>query len=182
MASGKKLQNSPSNKMAKGYEQEFLTAYDKYADALFRHCYFRVFNRALAQDLVQETFTRAWKRLADVGPVDNLRAFLYRIMTNLIIDNARKKHEASLDELQEEGFSPANTDHLHIQIKADAKSLFEVLDGLEESYRTVLVLRYIDDLTPKEIAAVLEENTNTVSVRIHRALLKARLLLEQTPK
>src|SRR5438045_2414242 len=80
-------------------QQEFLKAYDEYADAIFKHCYFRVSSRTKAEDLTQETFMKAWHYFAEGSVIENVKALLYRIATNLIIDEYRRKKEESLENL-----------------------------------------------------------------------------------
>src|SRR6266566_458854 len=87
-------------------EQLFIQVYDQFADAIFRHCWFRVSDRERAKDLTQETFVKVWKILDRGESVENMRAYLYRIANNLIIDHYRKKKDVSLDLLQEDGFEP----------------------------------------------------------------------------
>lgn len=157
--------------------KEFLAAYDQFADAIFRHCYFRVFNRDRAKDLMQETFTRAWEYLAEGKRVDNLRAFLYRVATNLIIDEARKKKAVSLETLAEEGFDPPAEDGRLIE-GIDARLILRFLKEIEPAYREVVAMRYLEGLSPKEIAEALNENENAVSVRIHRGIKKLRVAIE----
>ena len=78
-------------------EEEFLTLYDAYADAIFRHCFFRVYERERARDLVQETFARTWEYAAKGNAVENARAFLYRVANNVIGDEVCEKKETSPD-------------------------------------------------------------------------------------
>ena len=160
------------------HEQEFIKAYGAYADAIFRHCYFRVYNRELAKDLMQETFTRTWDYTAKGNEVKNIRSFLYKIANNLIIDHIRKKKESSLEALQETGFEPSHTtkDNLHIHI--DAEQVIHVIGQLDEMYREPVLMRYIDGLKPKEIAELLNETVNVVSVRINRGVKQLRALLK----
>ncbi|MBI2010808.1 MAG: RNA polymerase sigma factor [Candidatus Colwellbacteria bacterium] len=160
-----------------GEREKFLEAYDAWADAIFRHCYFRVSDKELAKDLVQETYSRAWAYLADGGVVENFRAFLYRIANNLIIDNSRKKKALSLDALMDEGFAPA-ANPTNSEAAIMGHDALRLVRSLDEKYREVIIMRYIDDLTPKEIAAVLEEKENVISVRLHRGLKKVKVLLE----
>src|SRR3989338_11402702 len=87
-------------------EQQCLEADTQRSDAIFRYCYYRVFDREKAKDYVQETYLRPWKYLAEGRKVDNIRAFLYRTATNLIIDESRKKKATSLDQIIEKGFVP----------------------------------------------------------------------------
>ncbi|MBX4200907.1 RNA polymerase sigma factor, partial [Candidatus Parcubacteria bacterium] len=82
-------------------QQEFLDAYKQHADAIYRHCYFRVYNKDLAEDLTQETFIKTWKYIVEGKKVDNIKAFLYRVAVNLIIDHSRKKKALALDDVKE---------------------------------------------------------------------------------
>lgn len=159
-------------------EQEFIKAYDAYADAIFRHCYFRVYNRELAQELMQETFTRTWDYMVKGNSIDYMRTFLYKIANNLIIDHVRKKKELSLEKLQESGFEPSHTtkDNLHIHL--DAERIVEVIEQLDEMYREPVLMRYVDGLKPKEIAELLNEAVNVISVRINRGVKQLRALLK----
>lgn len=153
---------------------EFLRAYDKMADPLFRHCYFRVYDREKARDLVQDTFTRAWNYVTEGKSIANMRAFLYKIANNLIIDHARKRKESSLEELQDQGFQRADDNHEQMVRGIEAKAAIRMLQALEPDARDIVVMRYIDDMSPKEIAAILDVNENAVSVRLHRAIKRLR--------
>lgn len=160
-------------------DDDFLKLYDEYADAIFRHCFFRVFNRELARDMTQETFFKTWDYMRAGNRLDNPKAFLYRVATNLVIDHARRRKEASLDDLKEKGFDPVIEDE-GTGRRADIfekEAVLRALETLPQQYRDVVALRYIDDLTPREIALVLDLSVNNVSVRIHRGveMLRARL-------
>lgn len=157
-------------------EAAFLQAYDAFADAIFRHCCFRVYDRERARDLTQECFLRAWEYVASGKRVDNLRAFLYRIATNLIIDESRRKRPGSLDDLLGQGIEPA-PQAATAPMAADARRAVLALDGLKSKFREILKLRYLDGLGPKEIAAALGTSENVVSVRLHRGLAQLRKLM-----
>jgi len=163
-------------------EQLFEKAYTDYSNAIFRHCYFRVFDRERGKDLMQETFMRTWTYLCDDKTVDNMRAFLYRIANNLIIDYIRKKKESSLDALQEKGFEPGYDAVAEMQRNVDESTIIANLGHLEKEYRDALVMRYIDGLTPAEIAEILGESANTISVRLHRGLKQLKVHLQGTLK
>ncbi len=156
----------------------FLNAYEDYADAIFRHCYFRLSDRERAKELMQETFVKAWDYLAKGEKIDNLRALLYRIATNLVIDDMRKKKEYSLDALQEKGFNPGISEDEQLHIKIESDKAKEMIEKLPEKYRQVVTMRYIDELSPKEIAQITKETENSVSVKINRGLAKLRNLLK----
>ena len=168
--------------------KRFIDAFEKHSDELFRHCALRISDRDRALDLVQDTFLRAWQHLTDGGEVRQYRAFLYKILNNLIVDEYRKKKIQSLDALLENeetenaiegGLLRDSVDALEeAMIRFDSKRAMEALSELPEHYRSVLVLRYVDGLSPSEIAECIDDSENTVSVRIHRALHKLRSILE----
>lgn len=157
--------------------EAFLQAYEQYADALFRHCYFRVYDRERAKELSQETFMKTWEYIAAGKTVDNIRAFLYRVANNLIIDLSRRKKETSLDDLSAMGFDPPNTKGVDAITAAEAALSVERLKDIDHQYREVIVMRYVDGLTPKEIATILDETENAVSVRIHRGMKLLRKMI-----
>ena len=161
-------------------EQAFIQAYDKYADAIFRYVYFRIFDRDRAQEYTQEIFTRTWQYLVDGKEVANLRAFLYQVARHLIIDESRKKQLLSLDQLKEEqDFDPGYDGRERLDTEIDARSVTELIHTLDEPHREVLILRYINGCKPKEIAEILGENDNVISVRIHRAKKQIQNLLSK---
>jgi RNA polymerase sigma-70 factor (ECF subfamily) len=155
-------------------EEQFLTMYDSHADAIFRHCYFRVYDRERAKELTQEAFTRTWEYLSEGHTVDNIRAFVYKTLQHLIIDASRKKKEQSLDAMMDKGHDPHHTPDLGTVV--DAALVTTQLAQIEEPYRSALYMRYIDDLNPREIAEVTGEDVNVISVRIHRATKKLKTL------
>jgi RNA polymerase sigma-70 factor, ECF subfamily len=159
-------------------ERKFLKAYDKYADAIFRHCYFRMYNdRELAEDIMQHTFMKTWEYISKGNDIENIRAFLYRVAHNLIVDRARKKSALSLDALMDEGFNPPNDEHEHVLQIAEVGLLKTTLAKLDPSERDIIVMRYIDDLSVKEIAKTTGETENAISVRLSRCTRKIRDLL-----
>lgn len=164
------------NHRAPTVDEEFLAAHHAYADAIFRFCYLRIHERERALDLTQEIFTKAWEYLANGGAVTHLRAFLYRIAGNCIIDDSRKRKEASLDALQEQEFEPRS--NTHIAEDADIRALIAKLAALTDEDRDILILRYIEGYSPQEIAEMLQTSANVISVRCFRAKRKARALFE----
>lgn len=154
-------------------QKKFLEAYEAHSDGIFRHCYFRLSNRERAQELTQETFMRAWQTLKEGAEVQSIKAFLYRIAHNLVIDEYRKKKEVSLEMLQESGFDPSINDTKELVEHAIEKEKFlKALERLDEDERHLIVMRYIDDLGPSEIASLTGERQNVISVRLNRAVKK----------
>ncbi len=156
--------------------ERFLDVYDRYADAIYRHCFFRVFSKPRAEELMQETFLRAWEYLGKGSEVRNMKAFLYRIATNLIIDESRKRKEVSLEALAESSheFEPSSDGERDMERQVFIREIFEEFRRLGSGEQSLLVMRYVDDLDPKEIAEILGVSANNVSVRLNRALGKVK--------
>lgn len=167
--------------MRKDMEQLFLQAYDDYADAIFRHIALRLGDRERGKELMQDAFMKAWEYLASGKTVENLRAFLYRIANNLIIDTARRRKirtEDSLEEMHEvQGFDPPAEEEVSSGILMDGARAMQVLQKVEEPMRTAVILRFVDGLPPREIAELLGVSANVASVRIHRGVEALRSLL-----
>jgi RNA polymerase sigma-70 factor, ECF subfamily len=163
----------PSSKKTK----EFIAAYDEHADAVFRYCFFKLSNRELAKDMVQDTFIKTWQYLGEGKPIGNLKAFLYKVAHNLIIDEYRRQKASSLDSLREAGFDVEGSRGDDMILSAEADVVLRAIDKLEPHFREVIVMRYVHDLSPREIADILGEKENAVSVRLNRAIHKAQELL-----
>lgn len=171
----------------RGEDQEarFLKAFDEYADALFRHASIRLSNRERAIELVHDTYTKVWGYMREGHEVKSFRPFLYKILSNLIIDEYRRRKESSLDALLEQegtdegSFADLYNDATETTIDTlDGKRALEAIAALPEIYREVLILRFVDGLMPKDIAALIEESDNVVSVRLHRGVKMLRDVIE----
>lgn len=160
-------------------KKEFIQAYQAFGDAIFRHCYFRVFDRETALDLTQETFKKTWIYTAKGKKIDNVRAFLYKTAANLVIDHKRRKRPISLEMLKDQGIEPGATYDENIYSQVDAQQAIGVIRKLDDKSRQVLLLRFVDEYSPKEIAKIIGRSQNVVSVRLNRAKEKLRELLRK---
>ncbi|MEX0913250.1 MAG: RNA polymerase sigma factor [Candidatus Paceibacterota bacterium] len=168
---------SKSGKIEGSQEERFLKAFEEYGDALFRHAYIRISDRERAIDLVHDTYTKVWSYLRTGHEIESFRPFLYKVLNNLVIDEYRRRKEASLDAiLGTEGVSEGTFDDLiddsveSLAATLDGRRAFDLLETLPREYREVVTLRFVDGLGPKEISELIEESENVVSVRLHRAL------------
>lgn len=169
----------------KDHEARFLAAFEEYNDALFRHSFMRISNREKAIDLVHDTYTKVWSYVRDGYEIDSFRPFLYKVLNNLIIDEYRKRKEASLDAmLEKEGVDEGSFDDLtessveQLAATIDGRKAFELLEELPDEYKEVILLRYVDQLGPIEISELIEETQNVISVRLHRGLKMLRQKIE----
>lgn len=160
-------------------EKTFLSCYDEHSDALFRYCYFQTSSREVAKDLLQDTFTKTWIYLKDGNKVDNIKAFLYKVAKNLIIDYRRKKKSYSLDAITETGidFAEDTSGQEIAETNFDKEFVVGQLDKLDDESREILTMRYINEMSIKEIADTLDLTANNTSVKIHRAIEKMKKIL-----
>src|SRR5262249_5527370 len=142
-----------------------------------------------AEDLIQETFTRALASFTQFEPGTNLRAWLYRILTNTFITTYRKRQreprQVLTNEIQDwqlaraayqpsSGLKPAETEVLeHLPDSRVKRALHE----LPEDFRTVVFLADIEGYAYQEIAGIMGTPIGTVPSRLHRARRQLRDLL-----
>ncbi len=163
--------------MKQTLEERFIAAFDEHSDAIFRFCYAQTGRRELARDLTQDTFARVWRYLTQGKSVQQMRPFLYQTARNALIDHSRRPSAQSLDELQETGFDVADEHTPSPLVSASAAEVIRLAGSLEEPYREAVLLRYVEALMPREIAEIVGENENVVSVRITRGMQKLRALM-----
>lgn len=159
----------------------FLAAYDEHADAIYRFCLFKVSQPEKAEDLVQDVFTRYWQALREEMPVGNVRAFLYTVARNRIIDWYRKRKEDSLDELSERGADFLGDQVEDVEERARVREILEAVDMLDDRSREAVLLRFVEGWSPEEIAAYSGSTANAISVRINRAVKKVQDRLHIRP-
>lgn len=158
----------------------FLRVYDTYADSIFRFCFLKVSDEERALDLTQEVFMKFWQVLREGKEIRNDRAFLYTIARNLIIDWYRKKKEASLDTLvEEDNFQVRSDGHEQVYAQAEVREVLDVIARFDPETQELLILRYVEGLPPREIADILNEEPNVISVRLNRAVKKVRARMQE---
>ncbi len=167
-------------------EREFGEAFEAYSDELFRHAALRLRDRERALELTQECFLKVFEYAKKGEEILDLRPFLYRTLRHLIIDEYRRKKSVSLEAMAEAGefevedllpHDESNTLERAIE-RFEGRRVLACLQELPDPYREAVSLRYIDGLSPKEIAKIVDESENVVSVRVHRGLQKLRALLQ----
>lgn len=150
--------------------------YTDYGKGLLRYASARVHDKALTEDLVQNTFLKTWTYLVKGGKVDVLEAFLFHILKALIIDEYRKRKPLSLDILLEKGFDLSLDDTRHLVDVMDGKQAVALIAQLPILYQKVMQMRYVQDLSLKEIALITGKTKNSIAVLTHRGLEKLKVL------
>lgn len=161
-------------------KRTFLETFDAYNDAIFRFCIVKTSDRVLAEDLTQEVFMRYWQALRKGQSMPNTRSFLYTIARNLVIDWYRKQKSDSLDTKLDAGMQVEDRQTLSPETETAYREALDHIGELADGDAEVLVMRFVDGLEPREIASVMGESANTISVRITRAMKRLQQRLDPT--
>ncbi|MBO1000706.1 MULTISPECIES: RNA polymerase sigma factor SigW [Bacillaceae] len=166
------------NQVLKGDHNAFGEIVEIYKDKVFQICFRMLGNRQEAEDLAQEAFVRAYVNIRSFNIQMKFSTWLYRIATNLCIDRLRKKKPDYYLDAEVAGTEGLN---MYSQIASDIAKPEEEVESLElqetiqveimklpEKYRSVIVLKYIEELSLKEISEILDLPVGTVKTRIHR--------------
>jgi len=166
--------------------QAFVKAYDLYVDQIYRFIYFKVGNKEEAEDLSSAVFLKIWSYLQENNIIDSktLRPLLYKIARNIIIDHYRKinqRENVSLDKTMEQGglIDVKQDIAQRAEVMSDLMVIETKLPKLKEEYREVIIMRYINELSIKEIAEILDKSKGNVRVLIYRALSTLKELMNQ---
>ena len=151
-------------------------AHHDYEKMLNLHAFFKVSNHALGEELVQDTFMKTWVYLVKGGKIDAMKAFLYHILNNLIIDEYRKRKTSSLDAMLEKGFEPSAPDSGRLFNFLDGKAAILSIARLPIRYQKIMRMRFVQELSLMEISLLTGQTKNNISVQVHRGLEKLKLL------
>jgi len=152
------------------------TAHLDYEKKLNIHAFFKLQDHALGEDLVQDAFLKTWKYLVKGGKIEIMRAFLYHILNDLIIDEYRKHKTSSLNALMEKGFEPSTGKPERLLNFLEGKALVLLITQLPKKYRQVMKMRYVQELSIEEMSLLTGQTKNAVTVQAHRGLEKLKLL------
>ncbi len=158
---------------------ELTVAHNDFSKSLNAYAFFKISNRTLGQEMVQDTFVKTWSYLLRHGKIDKMKAFLYHILNNLIVDEYRRKRKSrttSLDALLEKGYDPSTEDPNAFINILDGKILILLIPLLPDMYKKVVQMRYVQGLSIAEIALLTRQSENSISVRLHRGIIKLRSL------
>lgn len=149
----------------------------RYQGPIFAYVYRWLRNRADAEDLTQDAFSKMFRALSSYSRKSSFRAWLYRIARNRVIDFLRRKKPRAIDvsdTIIESDSSPART-YEETSLKEKLNAAIATLPPI---YREVLLLRHRDELSYEEIVDATELPVGTVKARLHRARLMLRDRLE----
>ena len=179
-----------------GAREDFTNDAMQYAPQLFATALRMTRNKADAEDLVQETFLKGWRAFDSYQQGTNLRAWLFRIMTNTFINKynsqQRRPQETELDEVEElflfrrmgafdqsKMSQSAEDQMLELFTEDEVKNAIE---SLPETFRIPVLLSDVEGFSYKEIAEMLEVPIGTVMSRLHRGRKAMQKMLYEYAK
>jgi len=138
--------------------------------AYYRLAYSYVKNKENALDIVQEAVFKALRSIDKLDEVNYLKTWLYRIIVNTAIDYIRKHERVSImeDEILESHLPTSQNELSDLDLR-------EAIGQLPPMYKTIIILRFFEDLKLEEIAEITGDNLNTVKTRLYAALRKLRV-------
>jgi RNA polymerase sigma-70 factor (ECF subfamily) len=137
---------------------------------LYRLAFYYVKNQEDALDIVQESIRKALASSSKIKDAASIDSWLYKIIVRTALDVLRKKKKLTVaDDETIEYLRRGEEDHY------PDLDLQKALEGLSVKYKTVVVLRFFEDLKMDEIAEVLEENVSTIKTRLYKALQLLRI-------
>ena len=163
------------------FTQDFEKIYMKYSDKIYKYLYLNTHDPYLSEDITGEVFLRIWKKWKTIKQ-DFIQALLYKTAKNILIDYYRKHKngkKVSLEETVAMGLEPSYDEDLIERIHKDAnlEKINNALKLLPENLKEVLILRFIDDLSAKEAAQILEMTEVNIRVLQFRGLKKLKEVL-----
>jgi len=172
-----------------GDQQAFAELVALYQDKLYHMAFRMLGNRQEAEDVTQEAFLRVYRNLDRFDEGQKFSTWIYRIATNLCIDRLRKRKQTfSLDaeSTEHEGLdgyavipSDDRTPESEMLLTETQRIVREAIETLPAKYKSVMVLRYLLDLSLQEIGEVLDMPVTTVKTRVHRGREFLRKKLER---
>jgi RNA polymerase sigma-70 factor (ECF subfamily) len=153
-----------------------------FQEDIYRLAYYRTFSQMDAEDLTQDVFEQAYKKMNTLQDPQRFRAWLYSIAVNRCNDFLRKRKYLALLQMrtaQEEDFRDTSP-HMNngyndtIEKKRFWKEVNKMLHTLSAMERQVFTLRFMDHRNINEIADILDKNESTIKTHLYRALNKVR--------
>lgn len=159
-----------------GNKEAFAKFYDENFDLLWRYVLSRIRNRDIASDIVSESFVALYENVCSIRKPKALRAYLYRIAKNKMIEFYAREKTVNLSEFDLDRMEIEKRGKREVSRKLKIK-LEEVLEKLPDHYADVLRLRFVSGLKIKEVAEILGKTEGNIKVIQNRAIKKARKIV-----
>jgi RNA polymerase sigma-70 factor (ECF subfamily) len=171
-----------AEKARNGNRMSFQELVSMFQEDIYRLAYYRTYSQMDAEDITQEVFVQAYRKLKSLNDTKRFRAWLYSIAVNRCNDFLRKRKYLSLlqfrssqeHEIMEAGKGMSNNYNDSIAKKKFWEQVRSLLDKLSTMERAVFTLRFMDHRNINEIAEIMDKSESTVKTHLYRALNKVR--------
>ncbi|MEK7479075.1 MAG: sigma-70 family RNA polymerase sigma factor [Patescibacteria group bacterium] len=165
----------------KGEAEAFGTLYDTYAPAIYRFVLFKVGTKSDAEDVTHQVFLKAWKSMKKYRDEGHpFSSWLYRIAQNTVIDHYRSnRSHANIDTLPEDTLSEMPGFEENVDRGLQVEFVRRAIRELDDTGQNVLLMKFVNDLSNKEISATLQKSEGAIRVIQHRALKQLKTILEK---
>jgi len=161
-------------------EKAFSQIYDLFAESLYRFISYKIPNREQAEDVLQDTFLKAWRALPKLS-LDNLNfnAWLYRIARNAINDYYRTLKRRPTPDNLENYYDLSSDSNIEKEVSSniDIEKLKIAIKNLPNSYQQILDLRFLQEFSIEETAKAMGRTEIAIRVAQHRAIKKLNSIL-----
>ena len=150
---------------------ELIKILEPYKNKMFRYAYSIIGNRFEAEDIVQESLIKIWKKKDKFAEIDNKEAWAITIVRNLAIDKVRARKKKKTNDIDEYFHISDNapSPHIRLEQKEAVRKVAEIMDTLQEAQKEIITLRDIEGYTYQEIADIMELKVDQVKVYLFRA-------------
>lgn len=166
-----------------GSAEAFAGLYDLYADPIYRFVFLKVSHAEAAEDITSEVFFKTWRYLTSANKkgkrptVQSFSGLVYQIARNAVVDYYRERakdqeerHDIIIETKKEDA----------MEAQSDIDRMYHALRQLKQEYQEVLLLRYIEERSFREIAKILGRSEVSARVTVYRAIRLLKRMLENT--
>lgn len=161
--------------------EAFSQLYSLYFARVYRYVRLRVGNQPDAEDLTSMVFLRAWNAIDHFAPKHeaSFAGWLFKLAHSLVVDRYRRAHDTTSldDELSRDEDTPHSTTEAELEWRLTIAELHQALKALTDEQREVVVLRFVEGLSAREVGDIMGKQEGTVRGMQFRAILALRRAL-----
>lgn len=165
----------------RGKASAFGLLYDHYQPKIYRFVLIKIGKREDAEDITHQVFLNAWQNISNYKDQGfPFSSWLYRIAKNQVIDRYRtKKQDVGLENVDYERFIDFAIDEKNLETKIQLEGVMKAIGNLKQDYQDIIIMRFIEDLSIKEVASAVEKSEGAVKLMQHRAIKELKKVLEK---
>lgn len=170
-------------KAIKGDTSAFGSLYDAYQAKIYRFVLIKVSHREEAEDITHQVFLSAWQNIKSYKSLGHpFSSWLYQIARNKVIDYYRTtKQMIDLEEADETFFSSTQEDlNMAVDLSLELEDVMAAIRELKQVYQDVIIMRFVEDLSPREVAAALGKTEGAIKLIQHRAMKELQAKLQKS--